>query len=319
MLLLSTLPTFDLVSSRDTAEFDVARAVDAARHRRWELLEKPALRELDQQSEALFSEEGGLEEGLEEGVGSEYFPEATSRMRPRRQLLEELVWQPGSFKIDLQQMTAAKPSNILVELRMCIACKGILPGEVIELVLPEFTRAPQLQDNPILPSMVTGEVGSISTVIWDEPATTLTFVAARLLSPGRIYRINVPLSAGIILPERGVSSETGIMVSTTSQSGGPAEPIPVEGIAPVGSFMDSTELDFEPSTAGAAVRMVLRFLPEMEIGIDEHVVLDLPNFFCVAGAPCEYATFSSILVVTRNGTQPVTTTIKTAWRSVPLR
>jgi len=304
MLLLSLLPTFDLMPSH---EYDLAHAAETGHDRSWRLLEKPALR-LEQHSAAFMLGNVENEEDDNESAAG-----APTWMPPRRKLLEDLIWQSGSFSLRYAEMTAGQPSTLTIQFRICISCGGVLPQENIKLLLPGFKRSPDLNDEKIVPGGRDPE--SIQEITWDHASETLTLTAAVILANGKLYRVDVPISAGIRLPEIGLSAQTGVMVSTNAVNGGPFKPILVQGLLPVGSFTDSTELFFQPATSGAAVQIVLKFAPVMSIVEGENVALHLPNFFCTEGV-CQSGRFSSDLVLQYNGTEPLKTSMPSTWRFV---
>ena len=315
ILLLSTLPTFDLITPRIESRFDVAHAVEEARHTRWRFLDRPALRQ--HQSEAY---EAGVGELKESWDGSESIPGAPIRMSPeRRQLERGNVWQ--YFTFDYPQMTAEQPSDLILEFRICVNCGGMLPEEKITLILPGFSRPLDLDDEDIIPEINVGEVGSIKEVIWDQKYETLTLTTAMVLPGDRPYRVIVPRSAGIRLPRTGVNDQTGIKVSTNAQRGGPANPTPVLGLHPVGSFTDSTAIDFSPRLAGSAAHVTLQFIPSMKIVAGEKVNFEASNIFCAEGGTCNPRTeikFQSTLEFSLQGTRKNWTgMVDSTWRLVP--
>ena len=311
MLLLAMLPTFDVIAS--SVEFDLAHAVETAHDRRRGFVEMSTWRR-KQNIEAHVPENDEMLKSLD----SRFVDVVSSGMPPKRRPLQQedrqLVWQPGTFSLKYVVMTAAQPSNLTIQFQVCIACGGMLGGEKIRLILPGFTRPPILADDAIVPGG--RDAQSFRDITWDQSAETLTLTIASILQQSRQYRVDVPLDAGIQLPVQGVSSQTNIMVSTNAVNGGPAVPIPVEGFALVGSFRDSTELVFEPATAGAAVKITLRFVPVMEILQGELIIVDLPNFSCEEGS-CLSSTFTTSMELRNNGSEPIIRSIVSSWRSVP--
>ncbi len=196
-----------------------------------------------------------------------------------------------------------------------------MAGDTIYVVLPGFSRPEVLLDEAILPGGA--NAASFGAITWDQASETLTLTVSETLRESRQIQVDVPLEAGLRLPYEGIPREnSGIMSYINAINGGPSEPTPLEDVVPVGTFTDSTVLEYEPATAGYPVRISLRFVPVMRISAGESVILDVPNFFCFkdhAEASCHSGSFSSLLTVIFNGTRPVTVTMPSLWRLVPFQ
>ena len=111
-------------------------------------------------------------------------------------------------------MTAGKRSKIIIEFRTCLDCNGILRGQYLQLVLPGFRGA------------VAGEIElegrnseSLPIATWDPLSGRLTLTAATRLASNKWFRVELPLAAGMTLPERGIDKHTGITISTDAANG----------------------------------------------------------------------------------------------------
>jgi len=196
-----------------------------------------------------------------------------------------------------------------------------MAGDTIYVVLPGFSRPEYLLYEAILPGG--DNAASFGAITWDQASETLTLTVSETLRESREYQVDVPLEAGLRLPYKGIPREnSGIMAYISAVNGGPSEPTPLKNVVPVGSFTDSTALEYKPATAGYPVMITLRFVPVMKISAGERVMIDVPNFFCSkdhAEGSCQSGSFSSLLTVKFNGTRPVTLTMPSLWRFVPFQ
>ena len=227
----------------------------------------------------------------------------------RRNLPEQSVFA-SLPSLQYPGMTAGKRSKIIIEFRTCLGCNGILRGQYLQLVLPGFRGA------------VAGEIElegrnseSLPIATWDPLSGRLTLTAATRLASNKWFRVELPLAAGMTLPERGIDKHTGITISTDAANG-PHQPVLLQNLVPVGSFTDSTMLDVSPLSAGTAVNLVLSFVPTMVIVAGEEITLELPNFICTEGS-CQSRLFSSRLETHNHGNSTgfLSSSVRSAWSS----
>ncbi|EKX41453.1 hypothetical protein GUITHDRAFT_112426 [Guillardia theta CCMP2712] len=147
---------------------------------------------------------------------------------------------------------------------------NIYPGESIKITLTGFTGkdlATGLPENNIL-----------FNVTWTSSENVLEIIPLKLITRGTSELLVIPSSFGIRSPLTGLSgNQTDLKISTNAAEG-PVLPTPIRQSPSIGSFGDSTRLDFSPHIPGALAEVYIHFAPTMDIFANGTVVVDLPLF-----------------------------------------
>jgi hypothetical protein len=194
----------------------------------------------------------------------------------------------GSF-LNMSLDFAPRKTGELVDIIIFLQpAMDILRGEIVSLKLPNFIGPSVLiQDATKLDADQT-----IKTVEWKQNTSELTLVLARdIIGAFEVLDILIPGSQlGLQLPVSGLlPNQPGVYVSCNARAG------PVQGMygvrtPSIGSFL-SSEIRFDPPSAGAYVQIALNFSARMRIVAGDHIQLALEatcNEWCCGARSCSF-------------------------------
>jgi hypothetical protein len=182
--------------------------------------------------------------------------------------------------------TAGQPSAIGFDFTLGMSLSY---GDTISLKLPGFWS-----DTNNVTSIFGSSSPSYALAVasWSLTLQTLEFTVGGPLRPGDLVSMEIPASAGIYLPEAGVTrNDPRIMVSASAVDGS-ISLTPIVSTEPVGAFFN-TSLAYAPPVAGFVTELTIHFVPMQRLLPLEYatVTLSLPGFssdmetFAVVSSP----------------------------------
>jgi len=157
-----------------------------------------------------------------------------------------------------------------------IVTMGLSPGDTVTLFLPPFTgsstKCVQILESNSLPR------GAVVSTGWNFNTAALTLTLARYFPAETEIEVTVPPDAGLILPYAGLQTNQETLTIRAEAASSTAETVPISISAPIGSFLFSPKIAYDPPVAGSTTTLIFSFRPMMDILSQETITLTLPNF-----------------------------------------
>ena len=153
---------------------------------------------------------------------------------------------------------------------------SLAAGDVVTLNLPSFggdssecVRILQSKSTPL---------GTVVSVGWSSETEQLSLTIARSIVRDTPITVMIPSDAGLILPAEGLALNQETLTIRADATAATASDVSIEESDPIGSFLDSPRLEYDPPTAGEASKIIFTFRPQMELVFGETVTLLLGGF-----------------------------------------
>ena len=140
---------------------------------------------------------------------------------------------------------------------------SLTAGDVITLHLPTFGGSSSgcvriLQGN-------SQPRGAIVSVGWSLETQELTLTMARFFPKDTRIVVNIPRDAGLLLPTVGLASNQVELTIRADAAAATASAMPILESDPIGSFLTSPKLSYDPPIAGLPSSLTLSFTPQVSL------------------------------------------------------
>jgi hypothetical protein len=153
---------------------------------------------------------------------------------------------------------------------------SLMSGDIVTLHLPKF-GGKSSQCVHILPGKSIPR-SSVVNVGWSPEYEELTLTIARFLPKHTAIKVNVPRAAGLMLPGTGLALNQQDLTIRVDAASATASAIPITLSDPIGSFLKSPKLIYDPPEAGRLSSLTISFTPQMNLLEGEIVSVLLPEF-----------------------------------------
>jgi hypothetical protein len=153
---------------------------------------------------------------------------------------------------------------------------SLMPGDIVTLHLPNF-EGKSSQCVHILPGKSIPR-SSVVNMGWSPEHEQLTLTISRFLPKHTTIKVNVPRAAGLILPGTGLALNQQDLTIRVDAASATASAIPIALSDPIGSFLKSPKLTYDPPEAGRLSSLSISFTPQMNLLEGEIVSVLLPEF-----------------------------------------
>jgi len=156
-----------------------------------------------------------------------------------------------------------------------------LGGESIVLYLPGFVGSRLVYEMPILGTVFSSALWNATQPMNSSQAPrvpTLSIVFGNATQALVYIEFLLPCSFGLRLPLDGVRSNQTSLMASTEASLGPMVQTAIITTQPIGSFLDSPTIHFEPARAGQIASITVSFTHQMPLVVGDIISVYLPHF-----------------------------------------
>jgi hypothetical protein len=165
---------------------------------------------------------------------------------------------------------AGRPTQLTLEFSYV---RPLSPGDALVLTLNGFGYpGAGFGQARLLPGSIFDQVNILRT-----NSLQLVMESVRSAPAGARQRVTIPMSAGILVPPRGLDYNNPLMFIQMTAAAGDALLTPLLHPPSIGAFINP-ELSVDPLTSGSIAEIVLTFTPTMVIEPGEHVIITLTGY-----------------------------------------
>jgi hypothetical protein len=176
----------------------------------------------------------------------------------------------GAFRvktISFADGIAGEASPITVELRPTMK---ILIGETVTVRLLGFEG----EDNMVAPTNAMSNVGLVE---WQKATSDMVLYFSDEALAESSFTVQIPSALGIKIPVMGVRTNQESITISSDAAAGPVLPT-ICITRPVGTFLNTTRLRFNPAKAGGVTSLIISFTALMPFFINDGVEVFVPAF-----------------------------------------
>ena len=182
----------------------------------------------------------------------------------------------NSTSISFDRVSESAPSDIYISFSPEMI---VVAGETIRIKLPGFFSSALGSTSFNVTSLPSGAAQSVS---WIANSTELVVLIGSTILPQTMVSVTVPATANIRLAIQGVRKNQASLTINTNAKAGIVPPTPFVFSQAVGSFSETTKLQFGLPTAlavaGEAAEITLTFTANMDLAPGSLITLGLPGF-----------------------------------------
>ena len=174
---------------------------------------------------------------------------------------------------------ANSPADIKISLR---ATTIISPDSQIIVLLPSFDCAQGSLCSTSQLSFESIPTGCISAVAWDDTQKVCTVFVSRMITKNSMTAITILRNSGLKIPAQGLqSNQQSLLIGIRQPRSSPYGSVlsaPFTKVSPVGAFIYTPELTFDPPKVGENITLSFSLRMYMDLDDGDTVVLNLPGF-----------------------------------------